>query len=111
MAERYLGKFVTCSDIEINNDLKIINKNQSVLIMCDDKIIDAVIRDAVKKDVANHFGYKLMVTVKAHYKINHGKTHASSETIVGHGLHAKFLDSKESTTYSYKKNLNFDSHK
>jgi len=111
LAERYLDKFVTCLDVKTNNDLKIINKNQSIFIICDDKIIGAVIRDAAKKDIANYFGHKLTVTVKAHYKINHEKTHASSGTMVSYNSYAKFLDLKESTIYLYKKDLNFDPHK
>ena len=33
-AEKYLGKFITCSDIE-NDDWIIINKNQSKRVICD----------------------------------------------------------------------------
>ena len=110
MTERYLNKFVIYLDIETNNDLKIINKNQSVFIMCDNKIIGAIIYDIAKKDITNYFGYKLMIIVKAHYKINREKTYASSKTIVGYNSYAKFLDSKEFTTYLYKKDLNLDPH-
>ena len=39
LTEKYLYKFVTCEDIEKEKDFIIINKNQSVLLKCDDKIV------------------------------------------------------------------------
>ena len=45
-------------------DLIIINEHQSVILKCEDKIVGAVIRDAAKENIANHFGRKMKPTVE-----------------------------------------------
>ena len=76
-------------------------------------MVGAVIRNAAKKNVANHFGYKMKLAVDAHPKINHGqKTHADSGKLVGHGTHANFLDPSSTSSYVYKeRNLNPEAQK
>jgi hypothetical protein len=74
LATKYLGIFVTPSDIENNNenDWKVIDEKHSKLIMLDNKCVGAVIRDIATKDVADYYGHKLKVTVEAHLKLNCG---------------------------------------
>jgi hypothetical protein len=99
---------VTCADIENEKDLVIINEKQSVILKCGNKIVGGVIRNIAKKNVADHFGYKMKLTVDAHPKINRGqKTHADSGKLIGHGLRANFLNPSTTDSYVYKeKNLN-----
>jgi len=72
-----------------------------------------VIRDAAKKNVSDHFGHKLIATVKAHPPIHRGKkTHADDGKMVGHGIRANFLAPFTTGTYVYKKkDLNPDVQK
>ena len=45
----------------------------------------------------------MKITVDAHPKINRGqKTHTVSGKLVGHGIHANFLDSSSTSSYVYK---------
>jgi hypothetical protein len=53
--------------------------------MCDNKPVRAIIRDVASKDVHNHFGTKMKITIEAHYPLNRGKEHTSSGTMVGYG--------------------------
>ncbi len=107
MAKKYYKKFVTCANIEKEKDLIIINEHQSVVLKCEDKIVGAVIRNAAKENVANHFGIKMKLTVDAHPKLNRGKvTHPDSGKLVGHGSRAEFLNPSTTGSYVYKeKNL------
>ena len=113
LAQKYLGKFVTWLQVEESDDFQIINKNQSVRILCNNECVGAVIRDIAKQDVMENFGRKMMLTTQAHYKINRGqKTHADSGKLVGYGPHAEFLNPNQSTTYAYaKKNLDPEEQK
>ncbi len=57
----------------------------------------------LKKNVANHYGYKMKVTVDAHPKINRGKkTHADSGKLIGHGPCVEFLNLSSTGSYVYK---------
>src|SRR6266540_1866281 len=87
--------------------IKIINKNQSVHILCNNECVGAIIRDIAKQDVMENFGHKMILTIQAHYKIKHGsETYADSEKMVGHGSYANFKNPNESRIYAYKdKNL------
>src|SRR6266542_1380844 len=49
LAQKYLGKFVTWLQVEESDDFQIINKNQSVRILCNNECVGAVIRDIAKK--------------------------------------------------------------
>ena len=112
LANKYLNIFVTCSDIENNNDnvWKIIDKNQSIIMKCNDICVGAIIRDIAKQEVANYFGNKMMMTVKVHNKLRRGISHADSGKLVGHGLHADRIDPKHSISYVYSES-NLDPHK
>src|SRR4051794_32903464 len=70
LANKYLGKFANCSEIEAEKDLKIIGINESVIFMHEGKVVGGIIRDVAKASVKNHFGYKMKETIKEHYKIN-----------------------------------------
>ncbi len=72
-----------------------------------------MIRDAAKKNVSDHFGHKLIATVKAYPPIYHGKkTHADDGKMVGHDIRANFLAPFTTGTYVYKKkDLNPDVQK
>ena len=60
----------------------------------------------LKKNVANHFGYKMKLTVNAHPKINRGqKTHGDTGKLIGHGIHANFLDPSSISSYVYKEKI------
>ena len=48
LAQKYLDKFVTWLQVEESDNFQIINKNQSVRILCNNKCISAVIRDIAK---------------------------------------------------------------
>jgi hypothetical protein len=100
LAQDYLGKFVKISEI---TNLKIIKKNQSVILKCDDTVVGAVIRDAAKKTVSEYFGRILKETVDAYPKLNRGQnTHADSGKLVGHGYRANFLNPSTYDTYVLK---------
>jgi len=109
LVEKYLRKFVTCADIEESDDWMIINKNHSKIIKCNDECVGAIIRNIAPKRVAEYFGWKMMLTVKAHPKLNRGKSHAYSGKLAAHGLHAKRLDPNHTMSYVYKKK-NLDPH-
>ncbi len=113
MAKKYLEKFVTCANIEKEKDLVIIDEHQSVILKCKDKIVGAVIRNAAKENVANHFGIKMKLTVDAHLKINRSKkTHASSGKLAAHGTRAEFKKPSTTGLYVYKeKNLDPEAQK
>src|SRR6266542_5931117 len=49
LVQKYLGKFVTWLQVEESNDFQIINKNQSVRILCNNECVGAVICDIAKK--------------------------------------------------------------
>ena len=108
LAEKYLGHFVSCCDenehINILKDeqIRIIDRNKSVILYHDDKKIGAVIRGAGSENLKNHFGIKIKNTIDAHYKIHHGKSHDSVGNMVAHGTRANFLDGIPGS-YAYKK--------
>lgn len=89
LSKKYLKKFVSCSlidnHINLKDDLKIINKNQSVVLMCQNVVVGAVIRDAAPKNISKHFGIKIKLTTDVHYKMKRGDSHASFGKMVGHG--------------------------
>src|SRR5436305_8591493 len=101
LAKYYRGKFVTSSDLLRDGNIKIIKKNQSVILICDHNSVGAIIRNAALKSVSNHFGAKIKVTVEAHYSLNRGNEHASSGVMIGHGSR-KNCTSVASYNYAYK---------
>lgn len=114
LAEKYLGKFVTPSDIDGNKeDWNLIGENDSVLLMHDDKCVGAIIRNIAKKDVADYYGHKLKLTVKAHPPLKRGRIHhADSGKLVGHGIHADRKKPSTTMNYVYKdKHLNPEEQK
>ena len=105
-----MGKFVTWLQVKESDDFRIINKNQSVRILCNNECVGA---DIAKQDVMENFGHKMILTIQAHYKIKRGsKTHADSGKMIGHGSHADFKNPNESRTYAYEdKNLDPEEQK
>lgn len=99
LAKKYFGKFVSCSEqeghINLLNDLeiKIIEKNQSVILIHNDEPVGAVIRDAALKHVSDHFGAKIKTMIDGHPILNRGKSHAYHGKLTGHGPRANRLDS------------------
>ena len=109
LADKYLGHFVSCCDekhINIPNDeqIRIIDRNKSVILYCDGKKIGAVIRDAAPKNVLNHFGVKIKSTIDVHYTIRRGKSHKSEGEMVASGTRPNFLDGRPGS-YAYKKKV------
>lgn len=108
LAKKYLGDFVSCrhdeEQINILNDeqIRIIDRNQSVILYYNDTKVGAVIRDAAPINVSNHFGVKIKSTIDVHYTINRGKSHDSIGNMVGHGTRPNFFD-KHPGSYAYKK--------
>src|SRR5439155_13139998 len=86
LAKYYRGKFVNSSDLLRDRNIKIIKKNQSVILICDHNSVGAVIRNAALKSVSNHFDAKIKVTVEAHHPLNRENEHASSGVMIGHGF-------------------------
>ena len=108
LATKYLGVFVTPSDIENNNDndWKVIDEKHSKLIMLDNKCVGAVIQDIATKDVADYYGHKLKLTVDVHPKLNRGRVrHPDDGKLSAHGLHAVFLSPKETSSYVYEEKI------
>ena len=107
LAKKYEAQYVSCYEeeehINILNDeqILIINKNQSVIFYCNDKQIGAVIRDAAPKNVESHFGIKIKNTTEAHYVVRRGKKHASFGDMYAHGNRPNFLDGHVGS-YAYK---------
>jgi len=99
LAKKYLKKMVSCSEIDdhINllNDMeiRIIEKNKSVILMYNDRPVGAVVRDAALKNILEHFGAKIKSIVKGHPILRRGKTHTYSGKLVGDGKRANRLDS------------------
>lgn len=101
LAEKYLKKMGSCSDsdsdyyINLLKDLKIkiIEKNKSVILMHNGNAVGAVIRDAAKKNVSNHFGEKIKSIVEGHPILRRGDSHKSSGKLVGEGFRPNRLDS------------------
>ncbi|CAI2181564.1 5215_t:CDS:2 [Funneliformis geosporum] len=107
ISEKYHGKFALCSKIELKKDSKIINISESVIFIHNNMVISRIICDIAKQSVKNHFGYKMKVIIEAHHKIKRKpKSHIDVEKLVGHSLHAKFLNVSTTSSYSYlDKNL------
>src|SRR5436305_12135537 len=101
LAKYYCGKFVTSSDLLRDGNIKIIKKNQSVILICDHNSVGAVIRDAALKSVSNHFGAKIKVTVEAHHPLNRKNEHVFSGVMIGHSSR-KNCTSVTSYSYVYK---------
>jgi hypothetical protein len=109
LAKKYLKKWVSCSDNEGDNninllkdsEIRIIDKNKSIILKCGDEYVGAVIRDAAIKELFNHFGVKIKSIVEGHPILKRGDSHASSGKMVGEGFRANRLDSGYDT-YVYK---------
>jgi uncharacterized protein YlbG (UPF0298 family) len=106
LADKYLGRFVSCDEEKQINILKdeqirIIDKNKSVILYCNGAEIGAVIRDAAPNNVLKHFGVKIKSTIEAHPKIKRGKSHAADGIMVGHGTRPDYLN-KHPGPYVYK---------
>jgi hypothetical protein len=101
LGNKYKGKFVSCSDLLKDPDIKIISKSSSVLLFHGDKVVGGVIRNATSQKVAEHFGIKMKVTINAHPAINRGATHKNNGIIVGHGKR-KNPENSFAGSYVYK---------
>src|SRR4051812_27388718 len=74
LAKKYLKKWVSYSDNEGDNninllkdsEIRIIDKNKSIILKCGDEYVGAVIRDAAIKELFNHFGVKIKSIVEGH---------------------------------------------
>ena len=97
---KYKNQFVSFS--ELSQDLKIIKKNQSAIFLCNDRVVNEVVRDVALTKVSNFLENKIKSTVDNHYDIVREKEHGSSRKLVGHGLWKDPLDSF-SGSYAYKK--------
>ena len=75
--------------------------------------VNAVICDAAKKKVANHFRYKMKNIVDVHLKLNCKKSHAATGKLVSHGIWAdpKKADTTGKYVYNDEKNLNLKKQK
>ena len=111
MVAKYYRKFANVTDIEKDNDLKIINKKQLVMLMHNNICIGAVIYDTAKKKVANHFRYKIKNTVDIHPKLNCEKSHAVIEKLIGHGIRANSKKAAITGKYVYNNEKNLDPEK
>ncbi len=110
MANNYFKKFVTCSDIEADENLKIIDENESVIIKHNGEVVGGIIRDAATIPAQIHFGHKIKGTIEAHYKFKHGQiNHAHDGDMAGHGFCAEGNNPNVYDTYAYK-NKNLDPH-
>jgi len=116
LAKKYLKQMVSCSssDICINLlkdlEIKIIRKTQSVILMCDDNAVGAVIHNAATKNVSNHFGVKIKSIVEGHPILKREDSHASSGKMVGEGYRPNRLDSGYDK-YVYKPSTNPENQK
>ena len=118
MAAKYKGSSVSCQEDLDNHinlskvfQIRIIGKHQSVLLVCENRIVGAVIRDAALKPVSLHFGTKMKVTVSAHPKINHKTTHKYKGKMIGYDYHKNPKDSFYGTYVYEKKNLDSETQK
>ena len=119
LAEKYLGKYVTyfteenvdpyfkkCDTISIledmfNKNIKIINKNRSLIFYHGDKAVGAVIRNAATENLSNHFGVKIKNVIKTHYSLVRGESHTAKGTMTATGTRKNPLDSSTGP-YAYK---------
>ena len=107
LAKKYLSKFVSCSEqhdhvnLLKDSEIEIIRKNQSIILIHDNKPVGAVIRDAALKHVKDHFGAKIKSMIEGHPVLNRGKSHKSNGPLVAHGYRPNRLDSGLGT-YVYK---------
>lgn len=114
LAKKYNKVKVSCEDevgcINLLKDdkIKIIDKNKSVIFVCDGKIVGGVIRLAALSKVADFFGAKIKATIEVHPSFNRGKiNHADSGKMVAHGQRKNPLDSFVGNyVYKDEKNLN-----
>lgn len=103
LAKKYFKQMVSCSDndesghyhINLLNDLniKIIERTKSVILMYNGVAIGAVVRNAAKKKVSNHFGAKIKSIIEGHPILKRGGSHTSFGKMVGEGFRANRLDS------------------
>ena len=107
LAEHYLKKFVSCSELLNDTNILIIKKNHSVKLICDDITVGAVIRNAAKASVLKHFGAKMKVTADAHYALNRGDEHRSTGKMAAHGYRANRTKTP-SFKYKYNEKLSFN---
>ena len=107
LAEHYLQKFVSYSELLDDTNILIIKKNHSVKLICGNITVGAVIRNAAKASVLKHFGAKMKVTVDAHYPLNRGGEHRSTGTMAAHGYRPNRTKTP-SFKYKYNENLSFN---
>ena len=100
LAKKYLGKWVSCSESNNNNinllkdlEIRIIDKNKSVILKCNGVAVGAVIRDAAIKKLSEHFGIKIKSIIEGHPILKREDLHASFGKMVGEGFRANRLDS------------------
>ncbi|UZN99369.1 uncharacterized protein OCT59_000646 [Rhizophagus irregularis] len=98
LAKKYLGKWVSCSESDNNSinlledlEIKIIDKNKSVILKCNGEAIGAVICDAAIKKLSEHFGIKIKSIIEGHPIIKRANSHASLGKMVGDRFRANRL--------------------
>ncbi|CAB5359784.1 unnamed protein product [Rhizophagus irregularis] len=98
LAKKYLGKWVSCSESDNNSinlledlEIKIIDKNKSVILKCNGEAVGAVICDAAIKKLSEHFGIKIKSIIEGHPIIKRANSHASLGKMVGDGFRANRL--------------------
>jgi len=108
LAKKYLNKFVNCSDLLNDKEIQIIKNNQSVILIHDNNIVGAVIRDVTTKKVSDYIGAIIKATIQVYNPINRGKQHRSSGQMVAHG-HRSNRTPLPTYNYLYKDRKNLDS--
>ena len=108
LAKSYLKKFVNCSSLLNDKEIRIIKKNQSVTLVCDGNIVGAVIRDVATKNVSDYIGAIIKATIQVYNPINRGSEHPSLGKMVAHG-HRSNRTSPPTYNYLYKNQKNLDS--
>ncbi len=68
LVNKYLNNFFF-----LLKNLKLINKNQSVYFIYNKKPVREIICNTAKKNVLDHFDYKLIIIIKAYSPIYYGK--------------------------------------
>lgn len=107
LAKKYLRKFVSCSELSEHislfgdPEITIIEKSKSVILTHNGVPVGAVIRDAALKNVSDHFGAKMKVTIEAHPDLKRGQAHSDRGKLTGYGYRKEPLNSTYGS-YAYK---------
>ena len=120
LAQKYLKQWVSCSTtpdhLNLKDDLKIINKKQSAILMYQNTVVGAVIRNAAVKNLSEHFGIKIKVATDSHPLLKRGDNHAYDGKMVGYGyrkdpigsFHGRYVYEDKTRTPEVQKMLEDD---